>query len=204
MFPVRVRVPCSQTASSSWERGFLLLQAQRPFVVNSPAVSVNVNFGRGDGCRKSSLLILISRRAGQELQLSLKRSLVISEFGPGGRRRKPRRERGSTLPGHLPLLREHTVIAEPCLRRKGRITTCSPRRENKQPSVSGGGDSFKGYSRGLKPKEVPSRASWKSVLSLLLGLPVSGYQSLPAGFWVLGSLPTSPTSDPKNGQGNHP
>lgn len=85
VFPVRVRVPCSQTASSSWERGFLLLQAQRPFVVNSPAVSVNVNFGRGDGCRKSSLLILISRHAGQELQLSLKRSLVISEFGPGGK-----------------------------------------------------------------------------------------------------------------------
>lgn len=106
------------------------------------------------------------------------------------------------LPGHLLLLlREHTVIAEPCLRRKGRITTCSPRRENKQPSVSGGGDSFKGYSRGLKPKESPQQSLLKSVLSLLLGLPVSGYQSL---LLVLGSLPTSPTSDPKMDRGTIP
>ena len=57
-----------------------LLEAQ-----GGPVVSVNVNFARGDGCRKSGLLILISRHAGQELQLSLKRSLVISEFGPWGK-----------------------------------------------------------------------------------------------------------------------
>ena len=66
-------------------RGFLLLQTQRLLVVNSPAVGVNVNFGRRDGCRKSSLLILISRCAGQESQLSLKRSLVVSELGAWGK-----------------------------------------------------------------------------------------------------------------------
>lgn len=39
---------------------------------NSPTVGVNVNFFRGDDCRRSSLLIPIPWHAGQESQLSLK------------------------------------------------------------------------------------------------------------------------------------
>ena len=138
-----------------------------------------MNFGRS-WLWESSLLIPISRRAGQASQLSLKCPLLISEFGPWGK------EEGATgrtwlHPPQPSALASRTYCNCRALPEEERITTCSPRRENKQPLVPGGGDIFKGYLQGLKPKEVPSRASWKSVLSLHLGLPVSGYQSLPAG-----------------------